>query len=495
MQLSGDQISRIMGLVAIFLIASTSYGQSERAMVPRFEKGPCAIKVPENIAFECGNLFVQENRAKMKSREIRLPVIIVKSTSENPEPDPVLYTAGGPGGSSLGRARGARHLSRITAKRDFMIFEQRGTTYADPAMQCPEVVEALQKSAREDLGKAAVTTAELNAVGECRKRLVIEGVDLAAYDSAASAADLEDLRKVLGIERWNLYGLSYSTRLMLNYIREYPGNVRSVILDSVLPPEVNWDETATDGVMLALDRMFEVCRTSEVCEKKYPDLRSRFFKFVVAKQEAPLRVSADVEGNTYTMTLTGNDIFDYAYELLEDTGALPEIPSNLHAIINGDNGPLAEFVRARITRRGFVWGMRYSVWCREEMPFQSKLRIDMNNDRFGFLRSFRIQGSFPEICRIWDVPPAPKIENEPVSSDVPALIFGGEFDPDTPPKWGRQVADRFPNSYFFEVKGVSHGVLFADQCAWSTMMPAFLDDPSKKPDSSCLPQAPSIEFK
>lgn len=476
-------------------IASTTYGQAEKAKIPRFEKGPCAIEVPENIAFECGDLFVKENRLKPKSREIRLPVIIVKSTSENPEPDPVLYTAGGPGASSLGRARGARHLSKITAKRDLIIFEQRGTTFAEPAMPCPEVVEASQKAAREDLRRDAATRLELKAVRECRKRLVKEGVDLAAFDSAASAEDLEDLRRVLGYEKWNLYGLSYSTRLMLNYIREHPENVRSVILDSVLPPEVNWDETANDGVVLALDRLFAACRESGSCEKEYPDLRSRFLRFVVAKQEAPLKVSAEVDGNTYTMTLTGNDIFEFAYELLEDSGALPEIPSKLNAVINGDNEPLVEFVRSRITRRGFVWGMRYSVWCREEMPFQSTLRIDMRNDRYGFLRKFRIQGSFPEICRIWNVPPGLKIENEPVSSDVPALIFGGEFDPDTPPKWGKQVAGRFPNGYFFEVKGVSHGVLFADQCAWESMVPAFLDDPSKKPDDSCLPKAPGIEFK
>lgn len=34
-----------------------------------------------------------------------------------------------------------------------------------------------------------------------------QGVNLAAYKSAASAADLNDLRELLGYTAWNLYGI------------------------------------------------------------------------------------------------------------------------------------------------------------------------------------------------------------------------------------------------------------------------------------------------
>ncbi len=64
-------------------------------------------------------------------------------------------------------------------------------------------------------------------------------MDLSLFDSAASAADVADLGRVLGFEEWNLYGISYGTRLALTVLRDHPENVRSVILDSTYPPSVD----------------------------------------------------------------------------------------------------------------------------------------------------------------------------------------------------------------------------------------------------------------
>ncbi len=485
----------VIGIPVVSLATVAAFAQDREPRTPRFESAECAIEVPANIRFECGNLFVKENRSKRHSGSIKLPVIIVKSTAEKPEPDPVIYTAGGPGGSSLGRARGARNLASITSKRDFIIFEQRGTRYADPAMQCPEVDEARHRAAREDVEADKAVRYELNAVWECRMKLVSEGIDLSAYDSAASAADLEDLRRVLGIEKWNLYGISYSTRLMLNYIREYPKQVRSVVLDSVLPPEVNWDETSVDGVIAALEKLFAACEASERCRANYPDLKERFYAFLKEKNKHPVLVATEVEGKKYSLTLDGNEIFDHAYNLMENTGDLARVPAVLHSIMQGDLTSLESYAKDRLTGGGFIWGMRYSVWCREEMPFQSPRKMRAQTTRHSFIKGFSIQGAFPEICNTWSVPPAEDIENEPVSGETPMLVFGGEFDPDTPPEWGMRVAARFPNSFFYEVKGLSHGVLFWNECAFKRMMAEFFDDPSKNPDDSCLPKEGALEFK
>ena len=55
----------------------------------------------------------------------------------------------------------------------------------------------------------------LEAKAACRDRLDAAGINLSAYNSAASAADLNDLRQALGYESWNLYGVSYGARLAL----------------------------------------------------------------------------------------------------------------------------------------------------------------------------------------------------------------------------------------------------------------------------------------
>ncbi len=42
-----------------------------------------------------------------------------------------------------------------------------------------------------------------------------------------------------------------------------------------------------------------------------------------------------------------------------------------------------------------------------------------------------------QACKIWNVPAAPAVENQAVTSDVPTLVFSGEFDPITPPAYGQ----------------------------------------------------------
>lgn len=484
--------------IAFFCVSGNSQQTNEnnkQKSVPYFEPSPCAVQPPEGIKAECGKLFVKENRSKANSRTINLSVIIIKSSSGNPAPDPIFYTGGGPGGSSLGRAKGAKNLAPYTKNRDFIIFEQRGTRYAEPSLQCPEVDTAKHASAKKNLSEKETLQAEVRAAKVCHDRLVREGVDLSAYNSAESAADIEDLRRVLKIEKWNLYGVSYSTRLMLNYIREYPESVRSVILDTVLPPTVNWDETGVDGVMRSLNFLFEQCASDKKCSAAYPKLREQFYSLLESANKKPIVVNVSKDGKIFPVKLDGNTIFDFVYNLLEDTGALADIPSIINALSRGNYESLNRYAENKITGEGFIWGMRYSVWCREEMPFQDQRKIAAQASKYAEIKGFKIQGAFSEICKVWNIPAAGEIENKPVKSDIPALIFSGEYDPDTTPAWGKLVASWFPNSFFYTVKNTSHGVLFGNRCAIVEIAPSFLDNPTVKPKDSCLAEIPPLNFK
>lgn len=467
---------------------------NKKTSVPRFEASSCPVQIPDGVKAECGNLFVKENRLKAGSRVIKLPIIIIKSTAANPAPDPVLYTAGGPGVGSLGMARGAGNLVPYTAERDFIIFEQRGTRDSDPSLQCPEVNNAIHSIWEQNLSGGDALQAEVKGAKRCHDRLVREGVDLAAYDSAASAADIEDLRQVLSIKQLNLYGLSYSTRLMLNYIREYSKNVRSVILDSVLPPTVNWDETGIDGVVRSLNIMFETCARDEKCSARYPKLKEQFYSVVNAADKKPIVVNVVKDGKTYPVNINGGAVVDFVYNLLENLRMLQQIPSIINALAAGNYESLKSYAEGNLTGGGYVWGMRYSVWCREEMPFQDRRKIAAENTKYPELKGFKIQSALPDICKVWNVPPAGSIENQSVKSNVPALIFSGEFDPDTTPAWGKLIASWFPNSFFYEVKNATHGAMNS-RCTFAEIPSAFLKDPTVKPDSTCLSKIKPMDFK
>src|SRR5204862_297692 len=121
---------------------------------------------------------------------------------------------------------------------------------------------------------------EVAAAARCFRRLKEAGVDLNAYNSRESAADIEDLRRVLKYAKINLYGVSYSARLMLDVMRYFPAGIRSVVLESTLPPEVNYDEVGVDKIVRTLDVLFSECRSDAACNKSYPQLEKEFYAVV-----------------------------------------------------------------------------------------------------------------------------------------------------------------------------------------------------------------------
>ena len=114
----------------------------------------------------------------------------------------------------------------------------RGSGLSEPSLNCPEVDKAILARFTK-LGSYEEEAAERRAaVKTCRDRLVAEGIDLNQYDSEASATDLDDLRKAMNVDTWNLLGVSYGTRLALATMRSHPQGIRSVLLDSVYPTTV-----------------------------------------------------------------------------------------------------------------------------------------------------------------------------------------------------------------------------------------------------------------
>src|SRR5690606_25260782 len=94
----------------------------------------------------CGLLVVPENYEQPEVRQIRLAVAIFRHSSGNPEPDPIIYLTGGPGGSSLkfGNSFGASHYAPfLLLNRDMIVFDQRGAGYSEPALECPDYGQTL----------------------------------------------------------------------------------------------------------------------------------------------------------------------------------------------------------------------------------------------------------------------------------------------------------------------------------------------------------------
>jgi pimeloyl-ACP methyl ester carboxylesterase len=467
---------------------SFCFAQSNQ-VIPRFEKADCAIAVPtreKNV--ECGYLVVRENRTIKNSPSIRLPIAILKSENPNRRPDPIVRTLGGPGGSSL-RMVGARPFSPWLKNRDVIIFEQRGTRYAQPALECPEVDESNINSVKQRLDEKTKNRRELEAAKLCYDRLVKSGIDLSGYNSAESAADIEDLRRVLKLEKLNLYGVSYSARLMLNVIRDYPQSVRSLVMESTMPLEVNYDEVGVDGIKRTFDLLFARCAAAAVCAKNFPDLEKNFYEAVKKANAEPIVIDAkdSKTSETFKIRLNGNDLITWAidYLLSSESELIASAPLEMSRVSGGDLTPLQNYANDKLSPAFYAWGMRFSVWCSEEMPFENKKKIAAQSNLYPALKGYEVQ-RLPSICSVWKVPAAKPVENEAVTGDVPALIVAGEYDAYTPPAWGKLAAKTLKNSFFLELPWLAHGAGFSAPSCYGEIVSDFFDDPAIAPKADCV---------
>ena len=224
----------------------------------------------------CGTVTVPENYDDPDGRTIPLEFAILKSNSRSPAPDPLLYLHGGPGSGTLHILGPLANLAYANHRRtrDIITFDQRAAALSASTVICYEnmadhIVELV------GVDEELLPEATLNAmVAPCVEELYASGADLEAYNTANNARDVRALMSALGHETYNLYGISYGTRLTLEVLRQGPEGIRSAVIDGVASPiEKIYDELYTPYVD-ALDALVDQCASDAACNAAYPDLHS-----------------------------------------------------------------------------------------------------------------------------------------------------------------------------------------------------------------------------
>ena len=443
------------------------------AVSGEYQPADCPFNAPGRYNVECGYLTVPENRARAGSPDIQLAVAIIPAPNGAEYP-PLIYLAGGPGSSALDEfdADPEGWEYPFTQNRDLILLDQRGTGYSEPTLDCPEFADAGEGDNPDEL---------------CYERLVDEGVDLAAYNTAENAADVEALRLALGIEQWDVLGISYGTRLALQVMKEYPDGLRSVVLDSTFPPNVDTPVQDALSTMESLNRLFAECAADATCASEYPDLEGVFLETVASLNE-------DESAGIY-----GDDLLFAVSNAFNDTEAIPLLPRTIYEVANGNYGALDEIgfesgygrFQSGGNRNSGDYsdseGMYNSVMCADEYANGDYERAEeaVVGQIPAELEAGLLQGVYDitSVCAYWN--PQQRTDNTAVTSAIPTLILSGQYDVATPTSWAYLAAKTLPNAIIYEFPGSGHSVLSGGECAID-ITTQFLDDPATAPDDACI---------
>jgi len=505
----------LLALTVVLLLGLTimpSLAQDD--FVPAFEATECWFEVPFGRTIDCGYVTVPENRIKASNTNtVRLAVAVMRTLSSNPEPDPIIYLDGGPGGETISSLE-SFYLDTFMefdgANRDVIFFDQRGIGFSEPRLFCQDTID-LEYDLLDDLLPIEEESDLYDeALFACRDRYLEQGIDLNSFNSSENAADVNDIRRALGYEELNLLGISYGSLLGQVVMRDFPEVVRSSILDGVVLPESI--QFTLGGQLNQIDRalqaLFDACEADSFCNSQYPDLENVLLDLAREWNENPesvivatLTEEQDAIEETYPALVSGDEMLGAVITMLYSRFLVPIIPQMIYDIQDGGYNILGIILGFRLeSGLEFSEVMMLSVICLEDGPY-------LNEDLFTEVRGsvsevaaeYVPESSIPDsylidYCTNWvQGGSAPEVYS-PVVSDIPTLLLSGEFDPVTPFDFAEAVAENLSTSYSYLFPAFGHGSSIAGGCPTDISV-EFINNPMSEPDASCIADMPAITFE
>lgn len=445
---------------------------------------PCRFAITEELEegtdYECGDLRVPQRRTDLDGTQIQ--VHFVRFFGPADANSATIYLDGGPGGDAQSFAGlPAFGIEAFTEQRDLVVLAQRGTFFAIPPLLCSESEGTM-----------------LEQLAACREGLAADGVEFDAYTTPENADDIEDLRRELGYEEWNLLGVSYGTRLALEVIRRHPDSVRAAAIDGVVPSSVNWDAESRIHFWAAVEGLAEACAADMACDANYGAFDQAVLDMITSLDADPIVIK---DGGV-TVEITGAIAAGLVGRMMYVTSLYPVLPLMVTSLRDKELAPISGILEAFFggAESTLATGMHWSVKCSDlfnpeigpgidailttaeaPAPIESLARTEHQE--------------VSAICDAWPKPAPVPSASLPVESGIPVLLSSGAFDPITPPSYASIAGETLSNARSVVFANSGHGALTESECSQTIAM-AFLNDPQESVvglDTSCA-QSITIEF-
>jgi pimeloyl-ACP methyl ester carboxylesterase len=434
------------------LLAAVPADAQETAAAATLVLEDCRIRAGRGfpgIKARCGTLERHEDPSNPDSPMLQLFVAVVPALTLEPEPDPFVPIAGGPGQASTEfYAAYSSAFEMVRRNRDIVLIDQRGTGES-AAMVC-ESEDAIIEGAfsREQ------------TIAETEKCLEQLPFDPRFFTTSVAVADLEALREALAYPQFNLYGISYGSRVAQHFLRRYPESTRTVILDGVVPPQIALGPAIAVEAQNALEAIFDRCAESDDCATAFPDIREEFSMLLAELDYEAVMITLPnpVTGVPEEIRF-GRQEMSAALRLLSyHPTSVAVMPMLINETIHGNYAPLAAqfmMISASMSEAMNI-GMHNAVVCTEDAPFFEGENVARDALDATYIGPVQLD-ALGAICSIWPKGVMDEQFKTPVSTDVPVLLLSGEADPITPPHYAELAAVDFSNARLLTGRKQGHG--------------------------------------
>jgi pimeloyl-ACP methyl ester carboxylesterase len=415
----------------------------------------------------CGYLVAPQTRGSPSDGTIRMFFSILPSRSSAPVSDPVVIVPGGPGALfNPPVAYVLDGLEEIRKQRDIIIVDQRGVGRSEPRLWCDE---------------------NRRGPPHCLVRLKERGIDPAAFNTEETTRDLADLRRALGLARWNPMGASYGSRVVLRLMQVDPEGTRAVVSMASLPlgPSLARPDYAKSR-RAALTLLFDACAADKACAAAYGALGEKVAALgpALKSTQPPPQLSAELWTFLRETDRDHGGIEAALIRRLDWTDELPRIPraiSDLHALVS--EGKPLDRARIRAIYAGEGASSRIPPIDRSYIGASIRCREDVLPARAANGSASRPTLGPGSICSYYSA--APVADAPPPPPGPPLLLLSGVYDVRTPAIWSDEIAARTPGAILIKIGDSGHGISYRHPCA-NALMTDFIADPAAPLDRLCV---------
>ncbi len=427
---------------------------------------------------ECGNFLVKENPQNNSSRLISLNILRLPAINPMSQQDPLFIIAGGPGQSAVALAESFHQaFSDVRKNRDFIFLDQRGTGKSSP-LNCE--IESAKADEHSPVQQKVLLR---EAIQKC---IEMHRDHAPYYTTNYAVADLDMIREAMGYKKINLWGGSYGSRVVLEYLRRYPTQARSGVIDGVAPVDIALPWFMERDVLAALTAINQQCVQAVECNRLYGDILQKAKEASELLHKTPVKVSIP-HPRTQEQLVVSVDAESFASVIqlaLYSRDLSTLLPQMIHNAFVGDYqlvASLMNLAKAKNEAMKISYGMHYAVVCNEDYPLYKDKKAEESNV---FLHAHSVQ-KYSEVCSQWPTAKLPSDYWQPFKSEIPVLILSGEVDPVTPPAWGALAKKSLKNATEIIAPG-GHHIVTQEGCI-TQLIAAFIErGDGQQLNSSCV---------